>query len=35
MADDERELKAGERWVTQVDPHTGRITNVVEENWLL
>ena len=33
MAD--RELRPGEYWVVQIDPETGRVTEAVEENWLL
>jgi len=32
---DDREFRRGEYRVLQVDPDTGRITDTVEENWLL
>lgn len=32
---DDNDLAAGEYWVTQVDPDTGRVTHSVESNWLL
>ena len=28
-------LRPDERWVTSIDPETGRISSVVERNWLL
>lgn len=28
-------LGPGERWVIQIDPETGRVTETVEQNWLL
>jgi hypothetical protein len=31
----ERQLGPGERWVVQIDPETGRVSETVEQNWLL
>jgi len=35
MGTPDNELRPGEYWVTQIDPDTGRITNTIEQNWLL
>lgn len=31
----DEELRPGEYWVVQIDPETGRVTQAIEENWLL